>query len=59
MPLITEKPLGGFTKISVAVRTALYIRNPEIEWLASEAARLGGTTKTEAIRQALLDGGRD
>ena len=34
---------------------ALNIRNPEVESLAIEVAKLGGTTKTEAIRQALLD----
>jgi hypothetical protein len=33
----------------------LNIKNPEVESLASEVARLGGTTKTEAIRQSLLD----
>jgi antitoxin VapB len=34
---------------------ALNIKNHEVESLASEVARLGGTTKTEAIRQALAD----
>jgi antitoxin VapB len=34
---------------------ALNIKNVEVENLASEAARLGGTTKTEAIRQALAE----
>lgn len=34
---------------------ALNIKNPEVELLASEVARLGGTTKTEAIRQSLVD----
>jgi len=34
---------------------ALNIKNPEVESLATEVARLGGTTKTEAIRQSLAD----
>ena len=32
----------------------LNIKNPEVERLADELARLTGETKTEAIRQALL-----
>jgi len=31
------------------------IKNPAVESLAAEVARLGGTTKTEAIRQSLAD----
>ena len=34
---------------------ALNIKNPEVEHLAREVARLGGTTKTQAIRLALTD----
>ncbi len=34
---------------------ALNIKNTEVENLASELASLAGTTKTEAIRQALLE----
>jgi antitoxin VapB len=34
---------------------ALNIKNPEVEQLAEELARLSNTTKTEAIRQALLE----
>jgi antitoxin VapB len=34
---------------------ALNIKNLEVESLASEVARLSGTTRTEAIRQALMD----
>ena len=34
---------------------ALNIKNPEVDRLAAEVARLAGETKTEAIRQALLD----
>lgn len=33
---------------------ALNIKNPEVERLADQLARLTGETKTEAIRQALL-----
>lgn len=33
----------------------LNIKNPEVEDLASELARLTGTTKTEAIRRSLLE----
>jgi len=33
---------------------ALNIKNPDVERLADEVARLTGETKTEAIRQALL-----
>ena len=33
---------------------ALNIKNAEVERLASELARLTGSSKTEAIRQALL-----
>lgn len=32
----------------------LNIKNPEVERLAAEVARLTGESKTEAIRQALL-----
>jgi antitoxin VapB len=34
---------------------ALNIKNAEVERLASEVARLTGTSKTESIRQALLE----
>ncbi|MEO7652446.1 MAG: type II toxin-antitoxin system VapB family antitoxin [Bryobacteraceae bacterium] len=34
---------------------ALNLKNPEVESLATEVARLAGETKTEAIRKALLD----
>jgi len=34
---------------------ALNIKNSEVESLATEVARLAGTTKTEAIRQSLVD----
>ncbi len=34
---------------------ALNLKNPEVERLAEELALLTGTSKTEAIRQALLD----
>jgi len=34
---------------------ALNIKNVEVERLAQELAALSGTSKTEAIRQALLD----
>ncbi len=34
---------------------ALNIKNPEVERLASEVARLARETKTEAIRRALQD----
>ncbi len=33
----------------------LNIKNPEVERLAAEVARMAGETKTEAIRQALAD----
>ena len=33
----------------------LNIKNPEVEKLAAEVARLAGESKTEAIRQALID----
>lgn len=33
----------------------LNIKNPEVERLAAEVAALAGESKTEAIRQALLD----
>lgn len=33
----------------------LNIKNAEVERLAAEVARMTGETKTEAIRQALLD----
>lgn len=34
---------------------ALTVKNPEVERLAEEVARLAGGTKTEAIRKALLE----
>ncbi len=34
---------------------ALTVKNPEVERLAEELARLTGETKTEAIRKALLE----
>ena len=34
---------------------ALNLKNPEVEALAEELAQLGGTSKTEAIRQALIE----
>ena len=34
---------------------ALNIKNTEVEQLAEELARLAGTSKTEIIRQALLE----
>ena len=34
---------------------ALNLKNPEVEGLASEIARLTGETKTEAIRRALIE----
>jgi antitoxin VapB len=34
---------------------ALNLKNPEVERLAAEVASLAGESKTEAIRQALLD----
>jgi len=34
---------------------ALNIKNPEVERLADEVARLTGASKTEAIRQSLLE----
>lgn len=34
---------------------ALNIKNPEVERLAEEVARLAGETKTEAIRRALAE----
>jgi antitoxin VapB len=33
----------------------LNIKNPQVERLAEEVARLAGESKTEAIRQALID----
>ncbi len=33
----------------------LNIKNPEVERLAAEVARMAGETKTEAIRKALCD----
>ena len=33
---------------------ALHIKNPEVERLAAEVARITGETKTEAIRRALM-----
>jgi antitoxin VapB len=37
------------------VTVALNIKNPEVESLASEIAHVTGESKTEAIRQALLE----
>lgn len=34
---------------------ALNLKNPEVERLAQELALLSGTSKTEAIRQALIE----
>jgi len=34
---------------------ALNIKNPEVESLAAEVAKLAGETKTEAVRRALLE----
>ena len=34
---------------------ALNVKNPEVERLAEEVARLAGETKTEAIRRALAE----
>ena len=34
---------------------ALNLKNPEVEALAEELAQIAGTSKTEAIRQALLE----
>ena len=34
---------------------ALNLKNPEVELLAAEVARLTGETKTEAIRRSLLE----
>lgn len=34
---------------------ALNIKNPEVEQLAEEVARLTGETKTESIRRALVE----
>jgi antitoxin VapB len=34
---------------------ALNIKNPEVVQLTNEVARLAGETKTEAIRQALME----
>ncbi|MGC8509810.1 MAG: type II toxin-antitoxin system VapB family antitoxin [Acidimicrobiales bacterium] len=34
---------------------ALNLKNPEVERLAAEVARLTGETKTEAVRQALAE----
>jgi antitoxin VapB len=34
---------------------ALNLKNPEVEALAAEVARLAGETKTEAIRKALIE----
>ena len=34
---------------------ALNIKNPEVVQLAAEVARMAGETKTEAIRQALIE----
>jgi antitoxin VapB len=34
---------------------ALNIKNPEVVQLATEVARMAGETKTEAIRQSLIE----
>lgn len=34
---------------------ALSIKNPEVERLAAEVARLAGETRTQAVRQALVE----
>jgi antitoxin VapB len=34
---------------------ALNIKNPEVERLVAEVARLAGETKTEAVRRALIE----
>jgi len=34
---------------------ALSIKNPEVVQLAAEVARMAGETKTEAIRQSLIE----
>jgi antitoxin VapB len=34
---------------------ALNLKNPEVERLATEVARLTGESKTEAVRQSLLE----
>lgn len=34
---------------------AIHLKNPEVEQLAAEAAALTGVSKTEAVRQALLE----
>lgn len=34
---------------------ALNLKNPEVERLAAEVARITGETKTEAIRKALIE----
>lgn len=34
---------------------ALNIKNPEVEHLVDEVARMAGQTKTEALRQALME----
>ncbi|MGH9075678.1 MAG: type II toxin-antitoxin system VapB family antitoxin [Acidimicrobiales bacterium] len=34
---------------------ALNLKNPEVERLAEEVARMTGETKTEAVRRALLE----
>jgi antitoxin VapB len=34
---------------------ALNLKNPEVERLATEVARLAGESKTEAVRRALLE----
>jgi antitoxin VapB len=34
---------------------AIHLNNPEVERLAAEAAALTGVSKTEAVRQALLE----
>jgi antitoxin VapB len=36
-------------------RVALNIKNPEVERLATEVARMAGETKTEAIRKSLVE----
>jgi antitoxin VapB len=37
------------------VTVALNIKNQEVEHLVAEVARLAGETKTEAVRQALIE----
>jgi antitoxin VapB len=46
----TVTPLSCYGTI-----VALNLKNPEVEQLAEEVARLAGESKTEAVRQALLE----